>query len=145
MTASKLHFGRLTPAEQVHRHWFADIPAGVTVDAVENPGYWLHHTRAGISALDTLTAFCEDATWEATYRVMYVGSAEIKLSRISYTAHAEGVEEPASDSHKVKWKGPVNKWSVMKKTGDDEEYIAKGFTEKSQAMKHLISHLKLVA
>ena len=107
-----LMFGRLKEREQAYREWFADIPAGVAIEAVSQPDYWAHHVKS-IRPLDTIECFCEDGLWEAKFRVMFVGANEVKLSSLYIVEHEEPATASLSEDYDVKWLSPSAKYAVI--------------------------------
>ena len=135
----RLHMGRITEAVHQRNHWFADIPAGVTMETIMRPDYWAHHAQF-LRPLDQIEAFCEDGSWEALFRVMFVSVAEVKLSIIYSVEHdSSDEEEVASDLHEIKWKGPALKFCVVHK--GTKEVIKDHLYPKQEAMAYLRKHL----
>ncbi|HDZ73697.1 MAG TPA: hypothetical protein ENH55_13210 [Aurantimonas coralicida] len=138
--AARLHFGRLKEAEHARRTLFADIPAGTEIATILEPGYWAHHT-ASIRPMDLIEAFCEDGSWEALLRVMFVGRVEVRVSPIHVVQHEQAdVADLTSDLYVVKWRGPGAKWGVLNR--DTGEVIKDRFYPKSQAVAYLRDHLR---
>lgn len=136
---SRLHFGRLQEAEQARRHHFADIPAGGKVDDLLDPKYWRHHVKV-IRPLDLIEAFCEDGSWEAMFRVMFVGANEIRLSTLSIVEHEDPADvAPLSEDYDVTWKGPVAKYAVVNK--QNGMIIKDRLYPKSEAVAFLKNHM----
>lgn len=133
-----LHFGRLQEIGHARRELSAIIPAETSLEVILEPSYWKHYTR-DIRASDVVEAFCEDGSWEASLRVMFVSASEVRMAlrwKVSY----EEVDIPAeSDTHEVAWKGPHWKWAVIRK--DDGQVLEKGFGQKSEAFNYLRKHL----
>lgn len=135
-----LHFGRLKEARSTRRRWWADIPAGTAFETILQPDYWRHQVRAGIKPLDLIEALCEDGTWEALLRVMFVGRVEVQLSKIYYVEHKEADEAVDSDDYEVHWKGPVLKWVVRNKSNG--AVIKDRLFPKTEALTFLRNHLR---
>ena len=135
----RLHFGRLKLATGTYRHHFADIPTGTDPAMLLEPDYWEHLSRV-IRPLDKIEAFCEDGTWEAMFRVMFVGRAEIRLSPI-YEVHHDQTKagDLSSDLHEVRWISPSKKWGVVRR--DTGAVIRDELYPKSQAVAFLQHHL----
>lgn len=139
ISGPRLHMGRITEAVHQRNHWFADIPAGVSMETVMRTDYLAHHAQF-LKPLDKIEAFCEDGSWEAMFRVMFVSVAEVKLSTIYSKQHDLGdAEQVQSDLHEIKWKGPAMKFAVVHKaTG---EVIQDHLYPKAEAMNYLRKHL----
>ena len=136
----KLHMGRVNEVGHKRRALFADIPAGTNIEALMEPSYWAHHAR-DIRPLDLIEAFCEDGSWEALFRVMFVSNAEVRLSPIYEVRHEkENRVSPDGASHVVMWKGPAMKFAVIQT--DTKAIIKSGFYPRSEAEDFLANHLK---
>ena len=140
---AKLHGERLQLLENSYRTWSADIPSGTTLETVTQPYFWVHHARL-IRPKDMIIAFCEDGSWEADLRVMFVSPTEVKVGVKLYVQYdSETVEELPSDLHEVAWKGPGLKFCVVhKKTG---AIVRDRLYPKSEAIAFLRSHLRQMA
>lgn len=135
-----LHFGRLQEVVHARRELFAKVPAGTSLETVLEPTYWKHYTR-DIRALDIIEVFCEDGSWEASLRVMFVATNEVRVklrSHVPLDDDVETAEEP-TETYKTKWKGPALKWAVVH--ADTGEVIESGF-EKEEAIKALHRHVE---
>lgn len=136
----KLQFGRLGLAQSHRRELFADIPAGSTLETILEPSYWAHHAHE-IKPLDIIEAFCEDGSWEARLRVMFVANGEVKLSLMSKVDHAAtAVAAPADTPYEIKWISPTKKYAVRRK--DNHTVIADGLYPESAAHEYLRGHLR---
>lgn len=133
----KLHYGRLHKDEaSIWRRLAADIPAGTTLETILQPEYWAHYVRE-IEPTNIITAFCEDGTWEAELRVMYVDNAGAKVAvrwQVEYDAKEIEVADTEAFAKKVKWISPGAKFAVVGPTG---EVIKSGFYPRQQAINYL--------
>ncbi|KKM04207.1 hypothetical protein LCGC14_1766540, partial [marine sediment metagenome] len=137
--SSRLHFGRLKQTSAAHKDHFADIPAGVDFKTALQPSFWAHHVR-DLRPLDTIEMFCEDGSWEALCRVMYVGEAEANLKKVYYVEHGATEEVSASEAYEVKWKGPGAQFCVVRK--EDGKVIQDKLYPKDKAQAYLANYLK---
>lgn len=117
---SKLHFGRLKLSAEGARNWqYAEIPIGVSFEDAMKPTYWAHFTKV-VRPNDILELMADDGSWEAWVRVMYVGQAEVRLSKIHYVTHGDvGITEVTDQNYTVKWKGPALKFCVVNTDTND--------------------------
>jgi hypothetical protein len=133
----KLHYGRLHKDESaIWRRLAADIPAGTTLDTILQPGYWAHYVRE-IEPTNIITAFCEDGSWEAELRVMYVDKVGAKVAvrwHVEYDTKEVAVDDAEAFANKVKWISPGAKFAVVGPTG---EVIKAGFYPRQQAINYL--------
>lgn len=135
----RLAFGRMNLVTHRQRHHWLDVPAGVSPADITETDYLLHY-RSALRPLDRVTAFCEDATWEADYRVMRISDTEIIMAPISVTRH-DGVENHApADRYQVKWLSPSLLWGVEDVL--TKQRIAANLSTKEAAHKFLGEHLK---
>lgn len=141
---ARLHFGSVKEAKARRNHWFADVPAGTSIDTVLTPQYWTHFAgepdRTQIRELDLMEVFCEDGTWEGLFRVMFVGPGEVKLSVIWTVEHEAPLPEIDSGAYFIQHKGPAVRWCVINK--DTKEYVQKGLLSEQDAHKFLSNHLR---
>lgn len=134
----RLHFGRLQAVGHARREMAADIPAGTTLETILEPSYWAHHTR-DLRPGDVIEAICEDGTWEASLRVMFISTAEVK-SVVRWKAEYDMVEPGIdSDTYEVRWINIGKKYGVVRR--DDGSVIKDGFYPIEQAHGFLKSHL----
>lgn len=136
---NRLHFGRLKEAEQARRVWHADVPIGTVLNTVLESNYWAHYAKT-IRPLDLIEVVCEDGSWEALLRVMFVGQTEIK-TRIAFRPeyNAAEVEVPPSADYDIVWKGPVLKWAITNRANN--EIVKDRFMPKSEAFNYLSQHI----
>lgn len=136
----RLHFGRLSEVVAVRREMYADIPADTPIETILESDYWMHYAR-DLRPMDIIEAFCEDGSWEANLRVMFVSTTDVKVEvrwKKNYEV-ADFVGE--TDSHEIKWKGPVRKFAVIhKETGN----VVKDNFTKEQAHEFLRDYIKQI-
>ena len=90
--------------------------------------------------MDLIEAFCEDGSWEAMFRVMFVGANEIRLSTLSIVEHEDPADvAPLSEDYDVTWKGPVAKYAVVNK--QNGMIIKDRLYPKSEAVAFLKNHM----
>ena len=73
--------GHLQPAYERRPVFLVEVPTGVTLDDVLEPGFWKHvwreMTRGG-GKYAKIEVICEDQTWEAELRVYATGDGFVK-------------------------------------------------------------------
>lgn len=137
-----LGMGKVTNLSGAYNTWHVDIAAGVAVEDILNPAYWKHYARNVIRTGDKIEARCEDGTWEATARVMYVGNGEIKLAKLTYHEHGEvEVSDDAGSNYRVRFIPGIG-WGVM--NTQSKEWLTRGLAQKELAHAFLAKHLKKV-
>ena len=139
-TKAKLHDGRLQSADMVRRAWCADIPAGTTLDTVLQPHFWVHYARQ-LLPRDVIFADCEDGSWAAELRVMFVGPGEVRTVVYSFKEFDDdSFEADESDLHEIKWKGHILQFAIVhRKTG---AVIKDHLYPKAVAVGYLRDHLR---
>lgn len=128
----------LKQADHARQRMFVSIPAGTLSTDILKPDYWAHHT-ASVRPNDLIEAPCEDGSWDALLRVMFVGRAEVRVSVIYCVEHDE-VEGIESDIFEVKWKGPGVQFAVVRR--DDGAVIKNNLYPKDVAITYLRNHLR---
>lgn len=136
---SRLHFGRLKPAEACRTVHRANVPAGVDLATVLDPGYLGHYTKV-LTAGDILEVVCDDGSWMAWLWVMFVGTAEVKCQTIWETTFEKASQADVSETHKIKWISPTRKYAVVRK--DDGKVLKDMLYPESEAAAYLRQHLK---
>lgn len=134
----RLHFGRLLPVGHARRELSANIPAGTPLETILEPTYWGHYTN-DLKPGDIIEAMCEDGSWEASLRVMFVATGEARAAvrwKVEYEAVVVPVE---SETHEVKWINVGRKYGVVRK--DTGEVIQDKFYPEDEAHKFLAKHL----
>jgi hypothetical protein len=76
----KLMPGRMKNAEADRQCLHVDVPAGTDLETVMEPLWWGNYARAA-RPKDIIEVFCDDGTWEARFRVLFVSNQEIRLVR----------------------------------------------------------------
>ncbi len=130
----KLHYGRLLSVEHARRELVANIPAGTSLETVLNPEYWSHYTK-DITPNTIIECMCEDGSWEASLRVMFVSQTEVQ-TQVRWKATYDKVDVvEESETHFIKWISPANKFGVVRTS--DKTVVKDGFYPKKQAQQFL--------
>ena len=133
---------RLKERQYAYNEWFAELPPGATIEQVMEPDYWAHLAML-IRPLDTMEVFSEDGTWEALFRVMFVGPNEVKLSTLRVVEHEKVVGTASlSDVYDIIYKSAITKWAVVNK--QNGMIIKDKFFPRSEAVAFLRKHLETV-
>ena len=139
---AQIHFGRVKEAVGARNHYFIEIPTGIDIATVLEPGYWAPCVSK-FRPMDLLELFCEDGTWEALARIMFVGRAEVRLSTIYVVEHEKAdAADLVSDLHEVVYKGPGVKYCVVRR--DTGAVIKDHLWPQSEAVAFLRDHLRKV-
>jgi len=138
---SALHMGRCSPSGHKWNRYDVTIPAETNPEDLLDPHYWRHY-GALLKPSDILECFCDDGSWEASYRVMFVSRAEVKLSLRGEVVRHDKTPDEESDTHEIKWGGPAVKFRIQRK--DTGEVIRDGLYPKSEAYNFMRQHLQSI-
>ncbi len=101
--------GKMKRSSGLWNEWGVRLPVGTTPEQVLDPTYFRHYIRGSYVQLrseDIVHVMCEDLSWEARYRVMMVGEAEVLVSMIGdVTVHAQPSQAVVSDLYEVRTVG----------------------------------------
>lgn len=136
----KLQYGNLQLANSARTVYQASIPGGVSEADMLEPAFWAHHIKV-LRPMDIIEAFCEDGSWEGSYRVMFVGAAEIRIARRWHIRHdADEAPDITGDMYEIKWMGPAIQFAVRRiDTGD---IVKDHLYPKDTALKYLREHMQ---
>ena len=133
---------RMRLAEYERQVWVANIEFGTTVDDIMVPGFWAH-MAAQLRPYDEIEARSDDGTWIA--HLVVTGCertwARVAIDRVVKLTTAE-VAETQAVQHKIEWKGPQDKFTVIRL--NDSERIRKGFATKEEAAAWLREHERMI-
>lgn len=135
----KLMPGRMKNAEADRQCLHVDVPAGTTLETVMEPLWWGNYARAA-RPKDIIEVFCDDGTWEARFRVLFVSNQEIRLGKVYYVEY----ETPDVEEEKgftLKWLSPSAKYAVISPTGD---IVKDHLYPKAEAAKYMQRHMENV-
>lgn len=139
-----LNVTRLKQAEQYCTAYAAVLPHDQSLDDALNPEYWAN-VAATLRQHDTIRIIPEDGSYFAELLVLDAarGYAKVKILRHVLLDEPVGdAEAPLIDLF-VKWDGPHNKFTVIRKS--DGEKLKTGFVEKTSAQRWLDDHLASMA
>jgi hypothetical protein len=135
---------RMRLAEYERQVWVANVEFGLTVEDIMVPGFWAH-MAAQLRPYDEIEARSDDGTWIA--HLVVTGCertwARVAIDRVVKLTTKEVAEAQSNPvQHKVEWKGPQNKFSVIRIA--DAEPIRTGFTTKDEALQYLRDHERTI-
>lgn len=127
-------------AESKRQDWVIDAELGHTVDDIQDPAYW-GHIAASMSPLDHIEVRAEDGSWLANLIVRYCERNYAKVHLVDVINLDINTDAPASSiKHKVEWKGPHNKFCVIRVS--DAQLLHSGCKTREEASSWLKSHEK---
>lgn len=127
-------------AEHKRHDWVVDIPISVTIEEVMDPSYWAH-VAAQMEPLDHIEVRADDGSWvaELIVRMCEKNYAHVVLKQL--TKLDAPTEAPQSSTkHKVEWKGPALRWSVIRLA--DSQIIHSGDKSRDFAYAWMQEHEK---
>jgi hypothetical protein len=141
--APRLRHARFELAEQCRTVYFVKPEMGTTVNDMLAPEYWTH-VASKLKSLDRIEAVAEDGSWFADFIVLHGGAVSAKVVLL-HRVQLETVDPAAmeTETHEVKWRGPVVKWSVVRKS--DGLVLKDGFPSKADAAEHMARHIRAMA
>ncbi len=130
-------------AESKRNDHVVDAEVGTTIEDILEPGYWAHYAPE-LHPFDTIEVRGEDGAWIAYIRVVFSerNYAKVIMERPVFYIEANREIQNESRKHHVEWKGPHNKFSVIRNS--DEETVHAGFKTREEASVWMIEHEKTV-
>jgi len=134
---------RMRPAEYERNDWVANVEFGVNIEDLLVPGYWAHMANK-LRPYDHIEARADDGTWIAHLLVTGCDRtwARVVVDRVIKLTTKEVSETQTPQQHKVEWKGPHNKFTVIRLA--DSEPIRTGFGTKEDASAWLREHERTI-
>lgn len=151
----QLDASNFSQAESIVNEYFATIEQGTTRAEVLKPEFFAH-IATKLRPYTEIRVVCEDGS---LYARLLVLAAERTWARVHVLewhdltvkdvsqSQAESVQTPATPAtaarHRVEWKGPHHKWSVIRNA--DNEYVHEGDNTREDAELWLREHEKVTA
>lgn len=109
----------LKESEFVRPFYCATVPFGTQPNDLLSPEYWAHVANQ-LKPWARIEARAVDGTWFAEYVVLDVGRTWAKLHMLNQhnltTPDVALSQANAMSPYEVKWRGPIAKWSVVRKS-----------------------------
>jgi hypothetical protein len=132
---------------------FKEFPPETTVQDLLDPAMWCHVAKQWLKPLDEIIIIPQGASFRAHFIVMDKGDTFAKI-RLLDVKLLNSDEEPSVTNEvivhlpedapvSVEWKGPVLKYSVVRKA--DQERLKTGFAIRTEAEKWAAEHLLAMA
>jgi len=135
---------RMRLAEYERQDWVANIEFGTPTDALLVPGFWAH-MASYLRPYDHIEARSDDGTWVAYLIVTGCDRtwARVVIDRVvNLTTRDVAESQAVAPTHKVEWKGPQNKFTVIRIA--DAEPIKIGFATKDEATNWMREHERVI-
>lgn len=126
-----IHPSRVRLAEYERQSWVANAEYGTTVEDLTGAAYW-SHVAAQMKPYDHIEVRSEDGAWVADLVVVQVDRNWAKVAvKAVYELVAKEVPPSLVARHKVEWKGPQHKFSVIRLS--DSQMIRNEFATRDEA------------
>ncbi len=114
----ELRQSRFGLAEHMRTVYFATVEQSVTPDDILRPEFWLH-VAGQLRPYDEVIVATDSCEWRMELIVCDTWHHGARMVEVSRTDMAGDEQEDKSvgDDLKVKWRGPVNRWSVVRAHG----------------------------
>ncbi len=137
---------RIQLFEHASRAFTVTVEQGTTEEDVLDPAFFAHFGMQ-FNVYDEITVRVDDGTWYGKFIVCSCGRTWTKLRTLLMLQLAERdvdmTQAAVLDGYEVKWRGPLCKWSVIRKQ-DNAAIFEKG-EERLIAETWLANHLKSAA
>lgn len=120
----------LDSREQMVRVYHYSVPAGQTLDTLQEPDYWSHVTRF-MKPGYRIEALSEDGSWWANLIVRSVGRVEAVVSVLQYEALEEARDMAAGKEFNIRWGNPKTGFRIFRISSG--EVVNEGFQTREAA------------
>lgn len=121
-------------AQHRRQDWVAVAKEGTTTDDLLKPVYW-SHMAARFQPFDRVEVREETGEWVAELMVLRAERnwASVSLLKVhDLTKLRQSADAHDASAYEAKWKGPVKKWAVIRKS--DSEVVHDGEASQEQAL-----------
>jgi len=136
---------RMKSGDFVRTLWVVTAEQGTTKEDIMNPSYW-SHVAAQFRPYDRIEVRVDDGVYFAELLILACDRTWAKVKELSFhsltnsdVSMTQAEEEMAE--FEVLWKGPVNKFSVIRKS---DSTVIKNKMEKDEANKFLAGYKKTI-
>jgi len=136
---------RIQESSYMHTTWFYTATPGTKVEDMLDVEYW-RHIASKFKPYDLIEAITEDGAWYARFIIVSCDRIWAKvhvLEQHDLMAAAKDAPNSANDDYAVRWKGPIAKYAVIRKS--DGAVLKDGFTAQIDGWQFLDSHIKSLA
>jgi len=141
--AQPVQSGRMRPSETGHAMWDLYVTEDVTVRDLENPDFWSLCAERFTSNYDEVRVISDEGSWFARCMVLQATRLWAKVKVLEHHILNTPAPLPDSELYECAWKGPHNKWVVIRKA--DGAYIKKQLLTREEASTWMREHEKAQA
>jgi hypothetical protein len=126
---------RFQLAEHTRAIYFVTVETHIKPEDVLKPDFW-RHVASQLRPYDEIVVATDSCEWRMELLVCDVwhcGVRVVEQNRVDMTAEEEGGNDVADDL-RVKWRGPVNRWCVVRTDG---VIMRGGLENKNTALENL--------
>lgn len=142
----RLSNARLVQAEYARNLYVATLEAGTLRSVLEDESFW-SHVGNKLKAWDRIEVRCEDFSWmaECVVRASGINFAQVEmlwfkeLGAVTKST-VEAAEEASKPQYSVQWKGPQNRFCVVR--AKDKRIMKKELASAEAGQAWVTSHLK---
>jgi hypothetical protein len=138
-----LNPSRIGLAEQLRQDWVVNAEQGTEIRDVLEPAYWAHCAQR-MQPYDRIEVRQETGDWLLELLVLDLGRNWARV-HVLHKHELAPVSDtmPVASLHKVEWKGPQHKHSVIRLS--DSVLVKDGFADKLSAMTWMGQHEGVIA
>ena len=135
--ATMLDESRFRLAELDRQDWIANADEGTKIEDVLDPAYWCL-LAPKLKPFDHIEVRADDGSWIANLIVLATARTWARVKILNKFDLSTKSLDYESNTHKVAFKGPQRKWSVIRTS--DGEYVKEGFAAKIEAEQWLVNY-----
>lgn len=136
------HPSRMQLAQFTRQNWTHNAEEGITVEDCLKPAYWSHMAQK-MTAYDHIEVRADDGSWVAEFLVVQVDRMWAKVKTLWKFDLAFEDGSPDLDLHTVKWRGPHNKFAVIRNS--DSAVIRENFATKIEGETWMREHERVIS
>lgn len=142
MISKALNITRFKQAEYGHTNYDVDVEHGTDPADILDPGFWAH-VASLLKVRDRIFVTPDSLEWTAELVVVEVGASYVRVVQIRMDQLSAAPMNQTDVDFTVEWKGPIRKWSVIRKS--DKAAIYESLPSRDAAEAKLTAHIHPVA
>lgn len=127
---------RFALAEHMRAIYFVTVEESIKPEDVLRPDFW-RHVASQLKPYDLIEVAVDSCEWRMQLLicdVWHCGARVIEMNRFDMSGQEEE-DQSVGDDLRVKWRGPVNKWCVVRTS--DGVILRAGLETKNVALENL--------